>query len=216
MALIRSRVIAVGLMLVAAGCGADESAATQIDTTAPSASVGTTVVETMQTVPPTNAASTTSVLMTTTSVAATNVATTIAMTGPLDTASVAEALGRARVRWSEAGIANYRLTVAEDRNYWSQGCRWITVVSDDVVTASEVDPSSTSSECQPFEWTVEQLHEMIAGWLDAVDEFASPEFGEHTLSVRFSDIGVPVAMEFDLANGNDEESSMSVALTLDS
>lgn len=174
---------------------------------------GTTVVETTQTVTPTNAASTTSVLMTTTSVAAASVATTIAVTGPLDTAGVAEALGSARVRWSEAGIVNYRLTVAEDRNYWSQGCRWNTVIFDDVLTEMEVDPTSTSSECHPVEWTVEQLHEMISGWLDAVDEFASPDFGEHTLAVRFSDIGVPVAMEFDLANGADEESSMSVALT---
>ncbi len=145
-------------------------------------------------------------------VAATSVVPSIAPMEAHETVAVSHALESAKVRWSEAGIASYRLTVAEDRNTWSQGCRWITVISDGAVTAGEVDPS-TSSECHPVDWTVEQLHEMIAGWLEAVDEFAGPEFGEHTIAVQFDDLGVPVAMEFDLANGNDEESSMRVTLT---
>lgn len=127
--------------------------------------------------------------------------------------AVSEALEAARVLWSDANIANYRLTIAEDLNYWSAGCRWNVVISEGVVTESEVDPSSTSSTCMPNESTVEQLHEMISYWLDSVSEFADPEFGEHTLNVEFNEIGVPVAMEYDLANGADEESSMRVTFT---
>jgi hypothetical protein len=127
--------------------------------------------------------------------------------------AVSEALRAARVLWSDANIASYRLTIAEDLNYWSAGCRWNNVISDGVVTGSEVDPSSTSSGCMPNESTVEQLHEMISYWLDSVSEFADPEFGEHTLNVEFDEFGVPVAMEYDLANGADEESSMRVKFT---
>jgi hypothetical protein len=61
--------------------------------------------------------------------------------------------------------------------------------------------------------TVEQLHERISHWLNDVSEFADVEFGEHTLDVEFNQLGVPVAMEFDLANGADEESSMRVTFT---
>lgn len=126
---------------------------------------------------------------------------------------MSEALEAARILWSDAKIANYRLTIAEDLNYWNAGCRWNVVISEGVVTASEVDPSSTSPTCMPNESTVEQLHDMISDWLDSVSEYADPEFGEHTLNVRFNEIGVPIAMEYDLANGADEESSMDVTLT---
>jgi hypothetical protein len=115
-------------------------------------------------------------------------------------------LNQARVRWSDADIATYRLTVAENLNFWSAGCTWIVVVSEGVVTETKAD----LPECPQVEWTVEQLHETISGWIDEVSEFASPEFGDHTLAVHFDDNGVPVAMEFDLANGADEESSMRV------
>ena len=87
------------------------------------------------------------------------------------------------------------------------------MVSNGVVTEAEVDPLSSTTQCTSVEWTVEQLHEMIAGWLDDVSAVPSPEFGEHKLNVRFNDIGVPAAMEFDLANGDDEEHSMRVSFT---
>lgn len=135
------------------------------------------------------------------------------LTRALDAEGVADALHTASDRWAEADIGDYRLNVAEDRNFWSAGCRWSTEILGGDVSESQIDPASTSSECPPIEWTVEQLHEMIAGWLATIDEFASPEFGEHTLVVEFNEIGVPVALEFDLANGNDEESSIGVTFT---
>ena len=123
---------------------------------------------------------------------------------------MSEALTAARARWAEAAVTSYRLTVSEDRNYWSQGCTWTTVVSSGVVTESTIDPSSTAQECPPAEWTVEDLHDLIASWLSSIEEFAGPEFGEQTLQVEYNEIGVPVTMEYDLANGDDEEASMRV------
>jgi hypothetical protein len=49
--------------------------------------------------------------------------------------------------------------------------------------------------------------------LHEVSEFADPEFGEHTLDVSFSELGVPESIEFDLANGADEEVSLQVTFT---
>ncbi len=60
------------------------------------------------------------------------------------------------------------------------------------------------------EWTVEELHDLISGWLATIEEFASPEFGDHILQLDYNEIGVPVTMEYDLANGDDEEASMRV------
>lgn len=124
--------------------------------------------------------------------------------------SVSEALDEARARWADAAVTSYRLEVTEDRNYWSRGCTWTTVVSDGVVTESTIDGSSTAQECPPADWTVEELHDLISSWLASTEEFASPEFGEHTLQVDDDEIGVPVTMKYDLANGDDEEASMRV------
>jgi hypothetical protein len=140
--------------------------------------------------------------------------TSVAVTEPPAARSVSEGLGQARTHWSDADIESYRFTVAENLNFWSAGCTWVTVVSEGAVT--EMDVTETPADpaaCVPIEWTVEQLHEMIAGWLDDVHQFPSAEFGEHTLAVEFDDDGVPVALEFDLANGADEESSMRVTFT---
>ena len=139
-----------------------------------------------------------------------DIGSTVTLSRTVGARAVSEALASARTRWADANIADYRLTIAEERSVWSAGCRWIIDVSDGIVTGSEVDPSSASSECNPIEWTVEHLHEIIASWIDTISEFAAPEYGEHTLVVQFDDIGVPVAMEYDLANGDDEESSMRV------
>jgi len=124
--------------------------------------------------------------------------------------SVSEALDEARHRWAEAAVTSYRLTVSEVRNSRSRGCTWTTVVSDGVVTESTIDPSSTARECPPAEWTVEALHDLISSWLGSIEEFTNPEFGEHRLEVYYGEIGVPVAIDYDLANGDDEEASMRV------
>ena len=128
--------------------------------------------------------------------------------------SVSEALDEARTRWVDAAVTSYRLAVAEDRNYWSRGCTWTTLVSGGVVTETTVVPSSTAQECPPAEFTVEHLHDLISSWLASIEEFASPEFGDHTLQVEYNEIGVPVTMEYDLANGDDEEASMRVTFEL--
>jgi hypothetical protein len=128
--------------------------------------------------------------------------------------SVSEALDEARTRWVDAAATSYRLDVAEERNYWSRGCNWTTLVSEGVVTETRINPSSTTQECPPAEWTVEQLHDLISSWLASLEEFASPEFGDHTLQVEYNEIGVPVTMEYDLANGDDEEASMRVTFEL--
>lgn len=124
--------------------------------------------------------------------------------------SVRVALADARARWSEAEILSYRMEVAEDRNYWSSGCKWITVVTDGVVTDSSVDSSSTSQNCLGVGWTVGQLHDQISSWADSLDQFSDPAFGEHTLTVVFDEFGVPEQIAFDLANGSDEEASLRV------
>ena len=132
--------------------------------------------------------------------------------------SVSEALDEARTRWADAAVTSYRLDVAEDRNNWSRGCNWTTLVSDGGVTETRINPrinpSSTAQECPPAEWTVEQLHDLISSWLASIEELASPEFGDHTLQVDYNEIGVPVTMEYDLANGDDEEASMRATFEL--
>jgi heat shock protein HslJ len=145
--------------------------------------------------------------------AATSVVTAVAIAQANDFRAASAALDDAKVRWSAAHIASYRLSVSEDLNFWTQGCTWMTVVSNGVLTDTEVDPSSTSTACVSVDWTVEQLHELISQWVESINEFPSPQFGEHTLDVRFDDIGVPTTMVFDLANGADEESSMHVTFT---
>lgn len=212
MALSGPRAIAVGLVPIVDSCGADGSTASTSDVTTPEKSLAT-AVGSAPFAATSNASTTTSVVVTAPSLAATSVATTVPLAQSLDARAVSEALDSARSRWSDADVASYRLTVAEDRNFWNEVCIWNTVISGRVVTSSEVDPSSTSSECTPIGWTVDQLHEMISGWLDGVNELARPEFGEHTLVVGFNDIGVPVAMEIDVASGDDEESSMRVTFT---
>jgi hypothetical protein len=129
-------------------------------------------------------------------------------------AAVAAALTDARLRWSHAGIASYRLVVAEFRNYWSRGCTWASVVVDGVVSDMSVTTSPESgAECREIDWTVEQLHDGIDGDLGDIDHYSGPEWGAHTLDVTFDDIGVPISIEYDLANGNDEETSMRVTFT---
>jgi hypothetical protein len=191
----RSCAIILGLLVSAAGCTADSS-------TAPNAEVAPPA--------PTPAVTDTS---------ATVVVVTTAPKEADHASAVSEELDRARALWSDTGIASYRLNVVE--NFYSPGCTWTTVVSNGVVTEAEtliVTDTQTELEIAPFsptgcfaaEWTVEQLHQQIDGMLDSVEEFSSPEFGEHTLDVRFNEVGVPEAVEFDMANGADEETSLQV------
>lgn len=53
-------------------------------------------------------------------------------------------------------------------------------------------------------WTVEELHDLVSQTLGEIDDFSALEFGSHHLDVTFDADGVPVAVEFDLAIGDDE------------
>jgi hypothetical protein len=201
-----------GAVLIVGGCGADGSTTSTPEGTTAGTSLATAVAGPVTSAAPSMPATTTNVVMSTASIAAPTVVS-VPLGYSMGPHAVAEALEAARTMWSDANVSNYRLIIAENRNYWSAGCRWNVVVTEDVVTESEVDPSSTSSTCMPNDSTVEQLHEMISYWLDNVSGYADPEFGDHTLNVQFNEIGVPLAMEYDLANGADEESSMHVTFT---
>jgi hypothetical protein len=206
-------VIAGAAALIAGGCGADGSAASTLGGTTPDLSTATTVVVPATSTAPIDPVTSTNAMTSTPSTAAPSTVLTVPLgyaRGPHD---VSQALETAKVLWANANIASYRLTIAEHRSNWTAGCKWNIVVADGVMTEDGVDPSSTSSTCLPIEWTVEQLHELIAYWLDTVSQFPASEFGEHTLDVQFNDIGVPVAMDYDLANGEDEESSLRVTFT---
>jgi len=181
--------IAGASLLIASGCGDDRS------TGSPAAS--TTIAVDASTLP----------------VATTSVTTTDAPAETDLAGAALVALDRARAIWADADIASYRLVVAEDRNFWSAGCTWTTVISRGVVIESDVDPSSTSNHCTAIEWTVEQLHQGISYSINSIREFSAAEFGQHTLEITYNDLGVPVAVEYDLANGADEESSMRVTFT---
>jgi len=207
--------IAGAAVLIAGGCGADGSTASTPEGTTPGTSLATTAVVSATSTAPSNLATTTMAVVTVPSIASPSTIVTVPLGYSAGPDAVAEALEAATVLWSDANISRYRLTIADGRNFWSAGCKWNIAVTDGVVTDNEVDPSSTSTSCIPLEWTVEELHEMVAHWLGSISEFAAPNFGEHTIQVQFNDIGVPVAMEYDLANGADEESSMHVAFTAD-
>ena len=201
--LLRRCVIVGVVALIVGGCGSDGSTASP-DATTPVTSPATTVVAPASSTAPSDPGTTT-----------TAAAVTVSLGNSVGPDAVSEALEAARVLWTDADVSSYRLTIAENRNYWSAGCKWNIVVTDREVTANAVDPASTSTSCTPLEWTVEELHDMVAYWLASIREFAAPEFGEHTIEVQFDDIGVPVALEYDLANGADEESSMQVTFTAD-
>jgi Family of unknown function (DUF6174) len=138
-------------------------------------------------------------------------AAAVTSAAPAGLASVAQALADAERRWSTAGVVDYRLSVAEDRNYWTAGCTWTMVVTAGTVTdAGVAGPAGDAGRCVRKEWTVEQLHDQIAGMLDAIGELGSADAGQDTLEVSFDELGVPVSIEYDLAYANDEEASMRV------
>ena len=117
--------------------------------------------------------------------------------GPIEDESIRSTLSDARARWAEAEIDTYRLEVAEEVNYWSAGCVWATSVTDGAVT----------------EVSVEQLHDPIERDADEIEQFSDLSFGIHTLDVMFNEVGVPVAIDFDLANGADEETALRLTFT---
>lgn len=126
---------------------------------------------------------------------------------------IAHQLERARLDFAASGITSYRLTVEERSSYWTAGCTWTTVVSDGVVVATEaIAGAEASGVCEPFEFTVPYLHDLIAERLVAAAEPFDEMFGRHTLTAQFDSNGVPVRLEYDLANRVDEESSMTVTL----
>ena len=103
------------------GCVTDESSASPPDVATLETSAVPTAAATTLPVAPTNTASSTDVVLTTSSGAVARVPTTVASTEPLDAGAVSEGLGEARVRWSDADIASYRLTVAGSRSIWGVG-----------------------------------------------------------------------------------------------
>ncbi len=127
--------------------------------------------------------------------------------------SIRVALAEAKARWAAAEIDSYTLLVAEEVNYWSRGCRWITEVTAGAVTRTEVDPSSRSQNCVEAVFTVESLHNRIAVFADTIEEYSDPGFGVHKLEVSFNEFGVPETVMYDLANGADEETSLRVEFT---
>jgi hypothetical protein len=133
--------------------------------------------------------------------------------GAINDESIRSALSDARARWAEAEIDTYRLEVAEEVNYWSAGRVWVTAVADGAVTEVSVDPASTGPQCSEIEWTVEQLHDLIERDADEIEQFSDPSFGIHTFDVMFNEVGVPVAIDFDLANGADEETALRLTFT---
>jgi hypothetical protein len=138
---------------------------------------------------------------------------TLAPSGVNDFSAIEDALADAEARWAESGPAAYRLTIVESVNYWVQGCSWTIDVADGIATQVPTDPAPSNTECGEAVWTVEDLHEQIRQLLADVTEFADPAFGEHTLDVEFDSLGVPTSIEFDLANGADEELSRSITFT---
>jgi len=127
--------------------------------------------------------------------------------------SIRVALAEAKARWAAAGIDRYTLVVAEEVNYWSKGCRWITEITAGVVTRTEVDSSSRSQNCVEAVITVESLHDRIAVFADTIEKYSDPGFGVHILKVSFNEFGVPETVVYDLANGADEETSLRVEFT---
>ena len=128
---------------------------------------------------------------------------------------LADGLEQARLDWAAADIGSYGLKVEEHLNYWSAGCTWTTVVSKGVVVETDATAAEDAEGtfCEPTEITVSRLHTLIADRLGEASDPSDEMFGEHTLAAQFDDNGVPVALEYDLANVVDEESSMTVTYT---
>lgn len=133
--------------------------------------------------------------------------------GEAGSAQIPSALADSESRWAEAGTDSYRLQVAEDATYWLAECVWVTVVTDGAVSESALDAASTRPECLEENWTVERLHELIERRADQLDESGGPSSESGALDVTFNDDGVPTAIDFDLADVVDEESSLRVEFT---
>lgn len=127
--------------------------------------------------------------------------------------SIRSQLAEADATWAAAGVNSYRLEIQELRNYWTRGCQWTSLIADGVVIGSTAGVNADSNDCTVQDWTVELLHRRVTQMLDNLDEFSDPVFGEHTLEVSYNDEGVPTTIEFDLANGDDEESLLQVVFT---
>ncbi len=122
-------------------------------------------------------------------------------------------LEEARAKWADAELSNYQLVVTSGPNQLTaDGCEWTTVVENDVVTSAVVTLGSEFG-CEPEEYSVERLHDLVADLQAEVRRFDASEFGKHTLDVDVDARGVPVAIDFDLANGDDEELAYQVDLT---
>jgi len=128
-----------------------------------------------------------------------------------DPSTVELALANAIDAWARANIGDYRMTVTDSRMQRRQGCTWVNVVGNGVVTESATDPIEALATCGPWELTVEDLHQLVQRRAAEVSRFASSDF---TLEVEFNEVGVPESIEYDLVNSNNEESSMRVTFTV--
>lgn len=122
-------------------------------------------------------------------------------------------LEQARRDWASANVDSYRLVVAERRNHWLAGCTWTSEVADGLVVSGSVGTADPEQmPCPAVQTTVERLHDEIAGWIEYARSQPSAETsGDHVVSARFDERGVPIDMRYDLANADDEESWQSVA-----
>lgn len=127
--------------------------------------------------------------------------------------SIQSQLAEAKATWSTAGVDGYRLEIQELRNYWTRGCRWASETVGGATTPDNVRDSTMLDNCSDVAWTVELLHRRVQQMLNDLEEFSDPVFGEHTLKVSYNDEGVPTTIEFDMANGADEESLFQVVFT---
>ena len=123
-------------------------------------------------------------------------------------------LQSAQDTWRGAGISDYQLVVTSGPNMISpDGCEWSSAVRGDNVETAEVLVGSEFG-CLEIEWSAERLHALVAELVLDLRRFESPEFGQHTMRVEYNETGVPTVIEYDLANGDDEELSYRIAFSM--
>ncbi len=121
-------------------------------------------------------------------------------------------LAEARTTWANAGIANYRISTYENRNFWRNGCTWTAIVMDGTLAESTIDPTESPPVCDEWIYTVEVLHDRIEAMADRISQ--DHDLRRHTLEVSFDEFGVPESIEYDDRDTVDEESLMSVTFTV--
>lgn len=130
--------------------------------------------------------------------------------------TVRESLAEARGLWSAAEILDYVISSTESQNYWAADCTWTTVVASGVPAETTSESVNESEFCGGDYSTVEDLYTTIGRYATHIDnagpaEFEEHNLGENVLEISYNEVGVPQSIKFDLANGADEESTLSVS-----